>query len=908
MAILAATEPHYYPLRKRSEKNMHPYTKLVWTDPNALRAPNGKRPDLSILEEPRSSSGNPRNTSLVDPDNSEDEEYVPGLPEETANDTQLIDPAVEGLDEAEGGSTLPLLEHRQGFTYRHMAARRRQQQRRPPRKRPRGDKQTVDSAGPSTQHRKSDNRHSNHFPSVSAVLGLCHSDAGDSSDASADDASDPFGVPAFGDIHTKSMTASTSARDMRASSGGDLAHTVTESPILERHGRVVGVSEPSSDGDDAAAESSTNSVSGLKRQRRMLSRRRYNRVDTENQAQSGLESEAEAEALPTSRARKLSKLSRNQIRGILPFSFMRDLSRDKSQAIQEEVDRWKYSGSRGTPKRRILPSSPSGDDSPIEQEPFDLGQDDTRAANDVSEMFSDLAIPSPRLDREPLATRCPLFAFNFIDIYEWQYPPLAPEGSVDRAPDFLRVAAREARRQGIRAKSVPDDPAKKSIYICPRSVAEFEDEDVAQSILLSWNLGMIDLRRVYFSAEYGSSDSELDEYPVLADSFGEDWPVHTDMPFADAPGLQPELIVLSDDGSEAAEDNTVSIMSLGRSRSGSGHKSRPRQAAASRAKGQRNLFGGKSTGLMRSRKPNKRPSVYLHRQNARALPTAHKLTSVMNEFAALDSDSNCESDDDARRRGTVNQHLLALDKSRINEARQQRFASQFQRLPTSTKGHSSRHHSHGNPSRSSRGQTRRLSLHSTDQQPQSPARAEFLFDDDQARAVGQRQSVAAKKQQTTLLPSKLAPHQMSAAVATANRPAGSKLDSVVSRIGMLQPKLVSNSRRMPAQRRSYQSRKSAPVRNAQPVSVPTRVQLHNDAYSRIRSNATSGWAERRIHDADDLPDDSALNPNLTNMVAESQGTLFSLTSGARFDNDIWISQGGICLVQQLLFRAYRLGV
>ncbi|KAJ2808215.1 hypothetical protein H4S07_003453, partial [Coemansia furcata] len=119
---------------------MHPYTKLVWTNPDELHASNGKRRDLSILEEPSISGTRGSNTvhdSLrVDPENSEDEEYIPGMLDEAGNDTQTMDPHIDAE------SLLHLVEHRQGLTYRHIAARRRQQLGRPPRKQPRSDNQS----------------------------------------------------------------------------------------------------------------------------------------------------------------------------------------------------------------------------------------------------------------------------------------------------------------------------------------------------------------------------------------------------------------------------------------------------------------------------------------------------------------------------------------------------------------------------------------------------------------------------------------------------------------------------------------------------------------------------------------------------------------------------------------------
>ncbi|KAJ2747865.1 hypothetical protein GGI20_000160 [Coemansia sp. BCRC 34301] len=891
MAILAETESHYYPLRKRSEKNMHPYTKLVWTDPDALRAFNGKRRDLSILEEEEpipdpSSNSHPQNNMRVDPDNSEDEEYIPGMIDDATNDTQNAEPVVDDLDKVVGGSLLPLVERRIGLTYRHLAARRRQRLGRPPRKRPRGYRHMVDAFGHRRQHQQQEN---GHLPSISSVLGLRHGDSDESSDDSTDDASDPFGIPQFGDIHAKSTPAA-AARYTRMTNEGDVAHSSIDSPQSKRHRPLFGMCEIS--GDDADA-SSTNSILEPKRHRRLLPRRSCHLVDTDNQTQSGLESKVDlpTEALPTSRARMLSKLSRNQMRGILPFSFMRDLRRDKNQAIQEEVDRWKQSsGSRGASKRRVLPSSPSESSSGPDNDQTRLGFSSAhaQAANDVSDLFSDLAIPSPRADCAALTTHCPRFAFNFIDIYEWQYPPLAPEGSVDRAPDFLRIAAREARRQGVRAKSFPDDPSKKAIYICSRCVPEPEDEDVAQSILLSWSLGMIDLRRVYFSTEYDDSDSECS---MPTGSFVRDWPVDDDSLAVGASDIHPASIILSDDSSEAVEDNTVSIMSLGRSRSS--YTDRTRQGG-SRAKRQGNL--------VQSRMPNYRSSrrapAYSHRQGARGPPAALKLASVMSEFAALDSDSDgSQSISGVGAIGRPDNQPIPVDnKSRSTEASRQRFINKFRRLPLLTKSSSNRHGSTAQP--------RRTSLHSADSPPQSPAQAEFLFDDDQTRSVSRWHQTPPKRQQTRFLSSRPAPSHASAPAAD-SKSTGSRLDSAAVHIGKLQQKPAPSLRKAATQRRS---RKSAPVRNARHVALPTRVQVRDDVYSSSRIAATTGWAARRIQGSDDVPEDDMSNDRLVAALTDSQSGPYTLPSGARFDNGMWISQGGICRVQQMLFRAYRSGV
>ncbi|KAJ2075717.1 hypothetical protein GGH13_000409 [Coemansia sp. S155-1] len=895
-AILAETDPHYYPLRKRSEKNMHPYTKLVWTNPEDLRMSGGKRRDVSILEEPPISGIRSTNTvhdsSRVDPDNSEDEEYVPGMPEEAGNDSQNIDPEVDVR------SSAPLVEHRQGLTYRHLAVRRRQQLGRSPRKRLRKDNQVASAFGLSHRHHLDDD---NHLRSISSILGPRHGDgSGESSDDTAEDISDPFGIPLLGDIHRKSLSvANSTARHMRQTNEGDQTRNGMCTPHSRRLEPMSNVSvgqqlsqspEPYSGDAETLSPNGTTEPKRL-RQRRLLPRSLYDPADMGA-------TELPDKALPTSRARKLSKLSRNQIRGILPFSFMRDLSRDKNQAIQEEVDRWAQTGSRGPSKRRILPSSPSETDSERanDQAMFDSGDDYAHAANDVSEMFSDLAIPSPRVDSTAAATTHRLlFSFNFIDIYEWQYPPLAPVGSVDHAPDFLRVAARESRRHGVRAKSSPDDPSKKVILIHPRRIAEFETEDIAQSILLSWNLGVIDLRRVYFSNEYDDSDNELEGYSMAAEQFGNDWPAD-EFSVADAPKLQSGSIVLSDDDSEAAEDNTVSIMSLGRSRSGSSHKRRP-TATGSRVKRQRTLFGT-STGLMRSRKPSKRAPFYSQRPVDRAQPAAHKLTSVMDEFAALDSDSDTSpgrGSGDIGTRSEQQRRPSALNKGHKGGFRQ------LQRISSANEGYSSRR---GTPSRTSKGQGHHASLHSVDDnQPQSTSRAEFLFDDEQVRSIGQWQHSSPKRLQTKFLPSRLAPRQSSVSVA-ATRAASSKLDSVVSRIGKQQLKIVANPRNATTQRRS---RKSAPVRNLQPAAVPTRVHMRNTANSSTRTTIATGRARIYTQEPDSILAEELPTSGFPAALVGGLGSICSLTSGARFDNGMWISQGGVCRIQRMFYHTYRLG-
>ncbi|KAJ2818332.1 hypothetical protein FBU31_005914, partial [Coemansia sp. 'formosensis'] len=415
-------------------------------------------------------------------------------------------------------------------------------------------------------------------------------------------------------------------------------------------------------------------------------------------------------------------------------------------------------------------------------------------------------------------------------------------------------------------------------------------EDIAQSILLSWNLGVIDLRRVYFSNEYDDSDSdnELEAYPMTAEHYDNGWSAD-DLLATNAPEFEPESIVLSDDGSEAAEDNTVSIMSLGRSHPSSGPKRRPR-ATGSSAKRQINLFGSLNRPA-RSRNSRKTATIYSPRSASRAQPAAHKLTSVMNEFAALDSDSETSQgigDDNVGSRSALG-------------TGHQRRVRQPQGLPSMNSSYLGRH---GNMPHASKGQVRRASLHSTDDnQRRDTTRAEFLFDDEQVRSVGQWRQSSPKRLQTKFLPSRPVPRPSSVSV-SGDRGASSKLDTVISRIVKQQLKLVVNPRRATTQRRS---RKSAPIRNFQPAAVPTRVHMRNTAYSNTRVVAEANRATCYGLEPESMPIEDMPTYSLPAAFIGDQSDLSRLASGTRFDNGMWISQGGICRVQRMFYCAYCLG-
>ncbi|KAJ2297663.1 hypothetical protein IWW54_006747, partial [Coemansia sp. RSA 2705] len=74
-SLLQAPE-HIYPLRKRSEKNLHPYTKLVWTNADDMRAFRRAQRDITAHD----------SQLRYNQEDSEDDDYIPGSPELVAEE------------------------------------------------------------------------------------------------------------------------------------------------------------------------------------------------------------------------------------------------------------------------------------------------------------------------------------------------------------------------------------------------------------------------------------------------------------------------------------------------------------------------------------------------------------------------------------------------------------------------------------------------------------------------------------------------------------------------------------------------------------------------------------------------------------------------------------------------------
>ncbi|KAJ1953554.1 hypothetical protein EC988_002924 [Linderina pennispora] len=84
-----------------------------------------------------------------------------------------------------------------------------------------------------------------------------------------------------------------------------------------------------------------------------------------------------------------------------------------------------------------------------------------------------------------------------------------------------------------------------------------EENDIAQSILATWRLGVMDIRRVHFMDDVDTSDVEL-ENNQLADWTGDDWPsAHTSASRLTEPD-RPLVLISDDDEPEAIEDNSRS--------------------------------------------------------------------------------------------------------------------------------------------------------------------------------------------------------------------------------------------------------------------------------------------------------------------------------------------------------------
>ncbi|KAJ2252891.1 hypothetical protein GGH98_002838, partial [Coemansia sp. RSA 454] len=461
-----------------------------------------------------------------------------------------------------------------------------------------------------------------------------------------------------------------------------------------------------------------------------------------------LSGDSSADQLPTARARRLEKLSRRQIRGVLPFSFMRDLDSGRNSEISEEVGRWQRQPSRSAFARpRALSNSPplatsavnrvdSDGDLPMADAGWQSAGESIPSrlppAGNPADLFSDPVVPAEpaRSDRHQ-----PRFAFNLMDIYEWQYPPLAPLELTGAAPDFLKIAARECRRRGIRAKSQPDDASRKVIAIAPRNAAE---DDVAQSVLLAWRMGVIDVRRVYFDDDE-SDESEAHQHGDISDGFEahqrggdiseDDWPHSVDLAGGFALGGH-SLIMISD--GEAVEDNgTFDRMSTAASR-----RRRSKQPGARRKK-------PAEPGRSRAARPiSTQPSLMRRpvseHTHANHVNESRGLNAVMGEFAAFDSDSDTNSAQTSSRLPPplLDRHMAHMHSK---HTRQRQFVDRFNRQskPRAQSLHSSRKNTR-TYGKSAGARSNHLRVAGRRHVPDQAAalRAEFVFDDHDTTPTG----------------------------------------------------------------------------------------------------------------------------------------------------------------------------
>ncbi|KAJ2826424.1 hypothetical protein IWW50_002364, partial [Coemansia erecta] len=844
-ASLLQTAEHIYPLRKRSERNLHPYTKLVWTNPGDLHGRQNSRRDMAVLD----------SQLRINQEDSEDDDYVPGSPEPADEPSQFAS--------LELGSSQPLLlPPQRGLTYRHMAARRRQRLSGPHR---------------AKQHLQQGRSDSHTQPNI--VLTSDHRTSG------SGEQTDPYAFPATDERVYRTTSAQLRAGSSSSSSLDDSNEILGGRPWRDQELSAEGIEGGSDDPH----------VRQHKRRRLLSRHRRVNArssdgADNDNNSASG---DSSADQLPTARARRLDKLSRRQIRGVLPFSFMRDLNRGRHSEIDEELGRWQNRPQRKGPGRqRALSSSPplvasraaqradSDEDMPMADGGWQSAAEPTSSRRPQigtpADLFSDPVSPAEPAfgDRHQ-----PRFAFNFLDIYEWQFPPLAPSELTGTAPDFLRVAARECRRRGLHAKTRPDDASKKAIVIAPRNTSEAADEDVAQSILMSWNMGVIDVRRVYFDDDADDSDG-FEAHQRGADISEDDWPHSVDLGggFA-SDGRSP--ILISDD--EAIEDNgTFDRMSAAR-QSASIRRRRTKQPSAPRRKSH---VGSERPRVARPR--SARPSL-MHRPASEQIVDGRSnenrgLNAVMGEFAAFDSDSDSNGAPTATHLPPLllDQHMSHMQNK---HTRQRLFVDRFNRQPKQ-RGLPANSSRRSTVSKYGRSSAKRLSHARVSSGrhvlalPVAAPPAEFVFDDHESSA--HTASIKPRLQQTRLLTNR--PH--------AGPGVGpSMADAVADRISKRRPaaKPARSSTTTHAQSRTSYSR------GIHRKAIPTRVQVAGSGRMATATAAAPVFAA--IHTDSDVDE----NTNIPFAGGGSQQTeLRRLESGARFMNNTWVAQGGIRQIRQRL--------
>ncbi|KAJ1903515.1 hypothetical protein LPJ81_003014, partial [Coemansia sp. IMI 209127] len=897
-----------YPLRKRLEKNLHPYTKLVWTDPRDLLSSRNLHRDLSLLQESQSGAKRASQGYMdVNIDDLEDEDYIPGSPGVLADDgTQ---PTTESMEIDIGSLSFRSPRNQNGVTYRHLASRQRHRQRGTQTKRPRYEQRV---AGLLSNQLGQDGYASDladidpdQLPSISSLLGLGPGDGDSHANNDETRRDDPFDVPFSGDLRINNRLDRRDRRGKAHNNQVQLYSDLSSSSPGEQSGiPAEGYSLPhlSADNSDPGRDRMDDAMDA----QRSTSLSRQNFMDTDSRRNSS--SPNESGRILKGRKRKPNNLLRQQIRGVLPFSFMRDVSMDNLSNGDGDgegrASSWRKYSERNNNRRRVMTSESSDDNSAISDnssplptghvlgEPSNVSYHDRSGADNIAELFSD-PINSPSANN--VSTRddsLPAFGhnhlrFNFMDVYEWQYPPLVPTESIGHAPDFLRVAARECRRRGIFAKATHDDPFRKSITIEPRTEIESrQDDDIARSILMSWKLGVIDVRRVYFcDDEYELSDEPIagnGDMEVALNAFSDGMSAPEQQL-----GSLPSPILVSD--GEAIEDNrTYDRIAASR---------RPRQKHSTsrqhdkpkkpRHKRQQKLVSGSkaSRSFFDIKKPSRNPRGGLVEQRT---PLAQRLGSVMNEFAAFDSDSDTNAADSPRR-GRLSRPSSRPVKDRMSGAQsgrdqQESFINRFnrQQKPQQRSLSTRRRHrsAHSHPSRSDN--------------PCGTENAIFIFDDDVSRPTTSRDvydRVAVK--QTKLLSNRLvAPSSSSTGIGA------SAMDSLAEKIGQrrLNPKNSGRQVRDSAQSRVRKWSSVAASRSRctlQRKAVPTRVQIvqHHAVPRAIEGGfGRNGSLDTTSHNH--LEPDGPV-PRIPFVSRDSARALRCFHSGTQFGYSMWISKGGL---------------
>ncbi|KAJ2217578.1 hypothetical protein IW140_000050, partial [Coemansia sp. RSA 1813] len=912
-----------YPFRKRLERNLHPYTKLVWTDPSELLSSRNSCRDPLVLEESQAGTNNAKRASQAymdaNIDDLDDEDYIPGSPDEFADGgTQ---PATESMDIDIGSLSFRSPRKRNGVTYRHLASRQRHRLRGTPRKRPRYEQRVANllSNQPGQDGYASDSADidPDQLPSISSLLGSRNGGISSCSSVPGNHQPDPFDVPLSGDlrIHNQlgrldhSSTAHNNEHqyhnqvqlysDLSSSSLGEQPGVLADRSALSR----ISADNSSADHDNLDDALDTQLSKGVSRQ------------DSKDAAPGRYSSSSnEPGRLLKAKKKTPRNLLRHQIRGVLPFSFMRDVSMDNPNESDSALraNNWHSYSERNISRRRVLTSSSSDNNSDNGSETGSLHTGimldnsghvsfrDYSGAENIAEMFSDSVRSPPanrlsiRDDPQPIFGHSH-FRFNFMDLYEWQYPPIAPIESIGHAPDFLRIAARECRRRGIRAKSTHDDPFRKRITIEPRTEKESKcDDDVAQSILMSWKLGVIDVRRVYFcDDEYEQGDELTSSNGDVEMALGE----FSDGRSAIEQQLDnlPSPIIVSDE--EAIEDNrtydTLARTRRHRQKSSSGnrdgtlkkarHRQQPRLTAGSRAP--RSFFDLK--------KPSKNPRSKSVNQTT---PLAQRLGSVMDEFAAFDSDSDTNMPDIA----THDRPSLDSSRSireRISEAqpskdRQDSFISRFhrQRKPHHSTSNDHRNFSSRNHTVSGNRSKRPGYLRGTDN-------AIFIFDDDVGRPSSHDVYGRASFKQTKLISNKTLTSSFSS-----TRNVKSTVDALADRI--VQRHLTpQNARRQVHKSAQTQLRKwsSAAWSRSRSVlqrkAIPTRVQITQTRQPQVHNVLRRSEGDLGRNSPLDARNDhmETYDSKLKIPFASNGDTrvLRCFRSGTQFGYRMWISNGGL---------------